>query len=193
MSVTSSVSQRSPINQTTEPLAVSSFTKEKITRVVLRILSALALLGAIVVGANVIAGTITAWHAFTSFCLYVAYDKLDSQADHTFDLNDPRERQLASDYLRGRSFPCMLQLYPPDTILQYELVPLDGLRRECYYDLGYTAQYRGYIPYIVIENANQLLNCGIITPEMHRMIVQNDLEAILRLHDNTLNVETLFN
>lgn len=195
MSVTPSatlVVPRSPASQTAEAPAASFFTKEKITRLALWILSTLALLGAIVVGANVIAGTIAAWHAFTSLCLYLLYKELWAQADQTFDLNDPHERQLASAHLRGCSFPCMLQLYPPDTILQYGLVPLDVLRRDCYHELRYTMRYRDSIPQTLIENANQLLHHRIVTLEIHRMIVENDIAALNRLPGNSVQMDEIF-
>lgn len=157
----------------------------------MRILSTLALLSAIVVGANVIVGTTTAWHAFTSLCLYLAYNYLGVQADKIFDLNDPSERELVRENLIRKSFLDMIEVYSVDTIMQYELVPFNLLRGRCYVSL-LGSRHHSNVPQTFVQNADRLLHHRIITPEMHRMIIENDIAALERLPNNTVQMDEIF-
>lgn len=191
MSTTAPVSQRPPIhNQTTEIPTASFFTKEKITRLALQIISALALLGAIVVGANVIVGTTTAWHAFTSLCLCLTFNYLWSQASKIADLNDPHELEWARNDIVRKSFIEMIQTYSLDTIMQYGLVSFSLLRGRCYVGLLHSRD--GGVNPIFIQNADKLLQHRVITSEMHRMIVENDIAAIGRLPGNGADMDEIF-
>jgi len=160
------------------PAEASSFSKEKITRIALRVLSLLAMSGVILLGAHVIVGTISALHLLSMLALYLVLSKASTKAGEIVDLNDPEELKSLKVHFCGNDITEMLNRYSLDTIFRYNLVPLDLLRVRCCVNL----LDRKYHPLPVLKkNADGLLQHKIITPEIYRALVADNGAELNRL------------
>lgn len=169
----------------------SFFTTEKITRLALKILSWIAFGGAIFAGAHVIAGTISAWHALSALALAALSNMTWQKAKTIVDLNDPGEVEAlrnASDFT-SKNMSEWLETYPLETILQYNLVNFELLRGRCYVELLGRTDHP--LP-VLKQNADKLLQHRIITPGMHRALVNDDVAFFEALPGNRIDMEQIF-
>lgn len=167
------------------------FSYEKITRLALRILSWFTYGTAIYAAAHVITGTISPYHILSALSLWVLSQYTSKQANSIIDFNDPKEVEWVRDEsgFVEKNMTEMLLTYPIETILKYNLCTFNLLRTRCYVNL----LERRYNPVPTLrENADKLLRHRIITPEMHRALVDDNIDFFRNLPGNTIEMEALF-
>lgn len=168
----------------------SFFTKEKITRLAIQTLSILAAAGTILLGACVVVGAGSAWHILSAFGLYIASKLLWAKASLIVDFNDPAEvERLRRDLIDSVRITKMLMKQSIDTIINHDLISLKWLRTTCYAEL---IADKSLAILSLREHADALLRHRVLTPELHRIIKENDLQALERLPRSIAEMEALF-
>lgn len=157
----------------------SNFTREKVTRVALRLLASFCDIARVFLCAYILTGGISLWHIFTVLGISVLSDKCWTAAKEIIDLKDPEEVKELRKNFRNLSIAEMLKKYSVDTIIRLDLVPLDDLRINFAISCGWPTRFP-----ILRQNGDALLAARVITLEMHRLLMANDLEGLKQMIPN---------
>ena len=168
----------------------SFFSVAKITRLALRILSLVMVGSVIYIGAHIIVGNISLWYLSCVIGLLVLRSIVSGVANSIVDFNDPAEVKLLQEGFAARSMTEMLKKYPLETIIRHNIVSLNLLRGRCCVNL----LARKYQPLPVLRrNADGLLKYRIITPEIHRALIADNVKDLRRLvPNNSIDLDRMF-
>src|SRR5579872_7388481 len=117
-----------PVDQPLPTEPVSNFTKEKVTRLALRILAVAFEAARIFLCAYILTGGIPLWHIFTVLGVSALINKCWNSASAIVDFKDPEEVKELWKNFPGLDMAEMLEKYPIETIRRYDLVSIDTLR-----------------------------------------------------------------
>ncbi len=176
--------KRPPVNSS------SFFSVEKITRLVLRILSLFVASAAVFLGSYALIGNMSAKYLFCALGLFTASTMIWAKASEIVDLNDPAELKKLKEGFAGQTMTEMLKKYPLETIIRYDIVSLDCLRTRCCVNLLKRKEHP--LP-TLRQNATELLKHKIITSEICHALKQDDVEKLNELVPNNANdLEKMF-
>lgn len=171
--------------------AETSFSQEKITRVVLRTLAVGVLCATVLLSAHILVGNLSIAYIIPALALLRLRVMVLSHANNIHDLTDPRELREMQEKVPGLSMTEMLQKFSVETILRYKLASVDHLRVRCCTDL--LGRIRGDSVPVLRRHADSLLKQGIITSAVHQALVADDVEALKRLlPNNTVDLGKMF-